>query len=152
MKTIIVGFAALLMGTGTVSALEGPGRALLASNAPLQISNDPVTTSQLGGGLQKAFIPPYSGTVRVKWEIRSHNGSAVPSEAYVQNLSQCGHQIMTMAFVQRVCTIRVTGGMPIVINAMVTDLNNQVSMRNVRLYYQVVDSDGASIVYELPQQ
>ena len=153
MKTIITGFAALLLGTACAAAQQqGPGRALVASDTVLQISNDPVVTSEPNGAVGRAFIPPYSGTVRVKWEVRSADGTQVRSLAYVDFLSECERLSASTAFVQKACNIRVAGGMPIRVDAVVIDsnTNDQVSIRNVRLYYRVVDATGESIIYELP--
>ena len=152
MKTIIAGFAALLLGTASVAALEGPGRALIASAADsdLQISNDPVVASEPGEEISRALIPPYSGTVRVKWEMRSLDGTQVRGTTYVEDLSNCERLTRSTTFVQTYCNIRVAAGIPIVILGSVMEPANRILLRNMRLHYKVVDSTGESIIYELP--
>jgi hypothetical protein len=155
MKTIIAALCVLAIGTGANSgsavALEGPGRALRASETPLQISNDPVLTGAAGDSVQRSFIPPYSGTVRVRWEFRSGDGTDVFSGVEVTHVSNCDRSTVSTAFVGKACNVRVVGGMPVTIFAAPKVGTNVVELRNVRLYYRVVDSTGEAITYEVPQ-
>jgi hypothetical protein len=151
MKTTFVGFFVFAIGVTSAFALDGPGRALVASNT-LQVANNPVTSSSArGSGVVRAFIPPYSGTVRVKWELRSGNGTAVNAYVSVAHIGECsGATVMSTTPVSQTCDIRVLGGFPVVINAYPQDSMNIVYLRNVSLSYTVLDSDGKAIAFEVP--
>jgi hypothetical protein len=150
MKTIIAALCVLAMGAGPALALEGPGRALAVSDTVLQISNDAVVTGEAGEDVIRSFIPPYSGVVRVKWELSSGDGTRLFSSAGVVHLSICERRAVGTAFVMKTCDIRVAAGMPITVSAWPSNGDNTASLRNVRLYYRVVDSDGLSIIYDAP--
>ncbi len=156
MKIIIAAFCVLAIGTsanvGSALALDGPGRAVVASAADddLRIANDPVLNGPPGNSIRRSFIPPYSGTVRVKWEVKSQDGTRVSSTAEVNHLSVCERPTSSAAFVQKFCNLRVTGGMPITVLASPDESANVASLRNVRLYYRVVNSRGESITTEVP--
>jgi hypothetical protein len=151
MKPVIAALSVLAMGAGPVLALEGPGRELRASDTVLQLSSDAVLTSAApGDAVQRSFIPPYSGVVRVKWEFSSGDGTEVFGSAKVTHLSSCERLTVSTAFVAKACNIRVAAGVPITISSEPDHVGNTASLRNVRLYYKVVDSDGLSIIYEAP--
>jgi hypothetical protein len=132
---------------GSALALEGPGRALLPSQTLLQAKNDPII-SATGEHVQRTFIPPYSGTVRVQWEVRSSDGTIVFGGAGVQGLAFCAKDTMSTTFTSKACHVRVAAGMPLYIFASPDSDTNTASLRNVRVYYRVVDSDGKMIVYD----
>jgi hypothetical protein len=113
------------------------------------VSNDAVLTGAAGSEVQRAFIPPYSGTVRVQWDVQSANGSEVSSGAEVAHLDECTRQTSGPGFKTVACRIRVAGGMPIIVTATPDQGTNQVSLRNVRLYYRVKDSKGDAIRFAL---
>jgi hypothetical protein len=147
MRRFATAIAALAFGIGPALALDGPGRELVKSTTVLQVSNDAILTGAAGEEISRTFIPPYSGTVRVRWEVRSLDGSNVVSTAEVKHLSFCPRKSTETGFILKACDIRVTGGMPITISASPDQNTNTASLRNVRLYYTVQDSDGKSIVY-----
>ncbi len=130
---------------GSALALEGPGRALAPSPTLLQAKNDPIISGEF---VQRAFIPPYSGTVRVQWEVRSGDGTLVSGGAVVDHLSRCQKDTMSTTFTSKGCNIRVAAGMPLYIFASPDSVSNTASLRNVRVFYRVVDSDGKMIVYD----
>jgi hypothetical protein len=152
MKARFVGFVVFAMGATSAFALDGPGRALVASNT-LQIANNPViSSSERGNSVSRAFIPPYSGTVRVKWEVRSGDGTQVSASGNVAHTSACSQQPVTSTSpVAQTCDLRVTGGFPVIIEAAPLDNNNIVYLRNVSLSFTVVDFDGKAIVYDITQ-
>ncbi len=88
MRNTIIGGIALIVAAAPALALDGPGRALIASNT-VQLAVLPVQSGEPGLLISKGFIPPYSGTVRLIWEIRSEDGSPVNTEALVSHMSQC---------------------------------------------------------------
>ncbi len=159
MKTLIAALGILAIGTGanvgSALALEVPGRALVASaaDADLQIASDPVLSGNPGSSVHRSFIPPYSGTVRIKWEVRSGDGTTpVFSNVEVVHVSACSRPSSSGAFVQKFCNLRVAGGVPITLTAVPDENTNVASVRNVRLYYRVVNSRGEAIIYEVPLQ
>jgi hypothetical protein len=147
MRRFATAIAALAFGTGPSLALDGPGRALVPSATELQVSKNAVLTGAAGEEVSRTFIPPYSGEVRVKWEVQSGDGTNVASGAEVQHLSSCARHSTGTGFQARACNIRVAGGMPVTVSASPDQATNTASLRNVGLYYTVVDSDGKAIVY-----
>jgi hypothetical protein len=147
MRRFAIAVTALIFGIGTAVALDGPGRALVPSTTNLQVSNDAVLTGAAGEEVSRTFIPPYSGIVRVQWEVRSGDGSNVVSTAEVRHLNSCTRNVIGTAFKMKACNIRVTGGMPVTVSASPDQITNTAALRNVRLYYVVRDSDGKAIVY-----
>ncbi len=157
MKTFIAALipalGVLAIGTGasvgSALALDGPGRALVASDTELQIASDPVPDRRPpGNGVGRSFIPPYSGTVRVKWEVRSGDGGQVFSSAGVAHLSDCARPTISQTFVLKACNIRVAAGVPITILASPSAGTTVTSIRRVRIFYRVVDFDGEAIIYD----
>lgn len=150
MRMKIFGLVALIVATGPVLALEGPGRSVVASNV-LQISTNPALTGDMGSNVSRAFIPPYSGTVRLKWEIKSSNGLSVSARVAVHSMSSCDSQDTTSAaFVSQTCDIQVAGGFPVVITASTSDGSTRVSLRKVEMLFTLLDSDGKPIRFEGP--
>jgi hypothetical protein len=147
MRRFATAIAALAFGMGPALALDGPGRALVPSTTELQVSNNPILTGAAGEEVSRTFIPPYSGKVRVQWEVRSGDGSNVVSAAEVKHLSSCTRNSTGTGFQKKACDIRVTGGMPVTVSALPDQSTNTVSFRNVGLYYTVRNSTGKTIVY-----
>ena len=147
MRRFATAIAALAFGIGPALALDGPGRALVPSTTELQVSNDDLLAGAAGEEVSRTFIPPYSGKVRVRWGVRSGDGSNVVSGAEVQHLSSCTRNSTGTGFVVKACDIRVTGGMPVTVSASPDQNTNTASLRNVRLYYTVRNSNGKAIVY-----
>jgi hypothetical protein len=150
MKSVFAGFVAVLMGTPPALALDGPGRALIAANTE-QIANDPVQTATNNAQVGRTFIPPYSGTLRVKWDIKSKDGTEVFGDVFVSHLSDCSKSSTSMSYVTQSCDLRVTGGMPVNLVAAASQASNTVYLKNVSLNYKIVDSDGNTIPYESPR-
>jgi hypothetical protein len=147
MRRFAIVIVALAFGIGPALALDGPGRALVPSTTNLQVSSNAVLTGAAGKEVSRTFIPPYSGTVRVQWEVRSADGSNVVSTAEVRHLSSCTRNATGAGFQVKACNIRVTGGMAVTISASPDQSTNTVSLRNVRLYYAVRNSNGKAIAY-----
>ena len=145
MTRFATAIAALVIGIGPALALDGPGRTLVPSTTKLQVSTKTVLTGAAGEEVRRTFIPPYSGEVRVQWEVLSGDGSNVVSGAEVQHLSSCTRDSTGTGFKARACNIRVAGGMPVTISASPDQSTNTVSLRNVGLYYTVEDADGKAI-------
>jgi hypothetical protein len=145
MKNIVVALAAVVLASAPAVALDGPGRALVASDT-LQLRGGPAQTSDPHSTVFNGFIPPYSGTVRVKWEVRSSDGTQVGVVVSVAHTSECDHVTSSTSFVAQSCDIRVVGGFPLAIEASSTGAAT-VTLRLVSLNYTVGDFDGKSIRY-----
>jgi hypothetical protein len=149
MKSAVVGLVALAMGASTAVALDGPGRALVASNQ-IRLTVDGPFAGAPGDDVRKSFIPPYSGTVRLTWQIRSKDGTDVGGEAFVNGLSFCPENITTSTtFVTQTCDIRVAGGTPVTVSSFTVNGTNVVTLHRVQLRYNVVDFDGKPNVWEV---
>src|SRR5690242_6838741 len=150
MKKAVLGLATLLLATAPAVGLDAPGRALVASNA-VQLRGGPAQTSDPGGNVFNGFIPPYSGTVRLKWEVRSSDGAQVGVQIQVPHTSQCVDSTTSTSFVAQSCDLRVVGGFPITIEATAQgDAGNTVTLRFLTLDYNVVNFDGKPIRYLEP--
>jgi hypothetical protein len=146
MRRFATAIAALAFGIGPALALDGPGRALFPSTT-LQVADNALLTGAAGKEVSRNFIPPYSGIVRVQWDVRSGDGSNVVSAAEVQHLFSCKKNSTGTGFVRMTCNVRVTGGMTVTVSASPDQITNTASLRNVRLYYSIRDSDGKAIAY-----
>jgi hypothetical protein len=149
MRNAIFALVALAIGSAPAVALDGPGRALVASNN-VRIATNAAVTGQPGASVGAAFVPPYSGTVRVAWEARSQEGAPVETDVGVMHLSRCSRTSSGTAFVMKNCTLRVAGGMAVNIEAFPDSGTDVVTLRRVELRYDVVDSTGETVVIELP--
>ena len=67
------------------------------------------------------------------------------------HLSNCQADTVTSTtFVTQTCDIRVAGGMPVTLSAFPFNNDNAVAFHGVKLQYNVVNSDGKPIVWEVP--
>jgi hypothetical protein len=134
----------------SAAALDGPGRALVASNT-IRLSITETLTGAPGATIERSFIPPYSGTVRLTWQVRSKDGTQVGTDVFVSHLSGCPEAVTSSTtFVTQGCDIRVAAGMPVNIDAFPDSGTNSVSFHNVQIRYNVVNFDGKPIVWEAP--
>lgn len=147
MKWLVIAGSLLAFSFGPALALDGPGRALVPSTSKLQVANNPILTGAAGEEVSRSFIPPYSGTVHVYWEVSSNDGTTVESGARVENVSVCKKTTSGTGFIHKGCDLRVTGGLPVTVSASPDQITNTASLRNVRLFYEVEDSNGKSISY-----
>ena len=150
MKSALVGVAAavtagIIAGMGAIApvlAQDGLGRALVAANVE-QILDAPAQASHQA--IRRAFIPPYSGTVRVKWDAKSKDGTVVVVAVAVKSLDSCSQQTTSTAYVSQSCDLRVTGGMPVMILASPDDSANTAYLKNLSLNYKVINSRGETV-------
>jgi hypothetical protein len=150
-KNVVLGLAALATAPTSVAALDGPGRALVASDQVRLTVNDTLAGAP-GATIARSFIPPYSGTVRLSWQIRSKDGTEVRARVSVEHVSQCDDATTSSTtFVTQTCDIRVAGGMPVTLAAMPFDGTNVVSLHGLQLRYTIMDSNGKAIPWELPE-
>jgi hypothetical protein len=131
----------------TALALEGPGRALIVSTTQ-QLAAD---TERTGFNV-KEFIVPYAGRVRVSWQYKTDGGGGVVVTASVtSNVDTCGKSTTSTVFTGAKCDIRVAAGDKITVSTTGSeDINTFMfatpTIRNVRVFYSVVDSNGTGLV------
>jgi hypothetical protein len=147
MRSVILALAVAAMSATPALALDSRGRALLASDQ-VQFASNPALASEPGGTVGKSFVPPYSGTIRVSWEVRSQDGTQVSVQLQVNHLSNCSDFTTSTSFVAQTCDIRVAGGMPLNVQAFAGG-TNIATLRRVVLHYDVVNANGRSIIWEL---
>jgi hypothetical protein len=148
MRKTIITLAALVAGAGSALALDDPGRALVASDT-LRIAYNPAVTGDPGISVRQSFIPPYTGTVRIKWQIKSSSGMSVGASADVHAISSCGNSTTSTTFVTQTCDLRVVGGYPVTVTGNTNDGGTSVTIRHVQMFYNVIDFDGKAIRYEV---
>jgi hypothetical protein len=149
MKSALAGLAAVVMATAPVVALDGPGRAVVASHT-LQVANNPLLSAPSPEHVTRSFIVPYSGTVRVTWEMRSKDGALATSIAFTEGLDLCSKSTTSTDYVTQSCDIRVAAGYPINIYAYTGEAGSAVYLRRVSLSYAVVNFDGLPIAWVMP--
>src|SRR5690349_9051484 len=103
MKRIILTLAVAVMaanfGTPAI-ALEGPGRALVASDT----ARLNAITLRSGTLVAKEFIVPYAGVIRVRWQaIRAGNPNALVALSVTSSIDKCGGSVTATSFATSMC-------------------------------------------------
>lgn len=140
-----VNFAAT---SGAVAQANDPGLALKASN-DLKLSAD---TLRSGFFVNKEFIVPHRGVIRVRYQLR-HNGVSSASVSVTSSIdpnNSCGASATT-SFVTKVCDLKVVAGDRVRVSGSglldpFTFMQSTISVRNVRLHWRVVDTTSAGEV------
>ena len=153
MKHSIIGLVsglvlAVAATNGAAAQTNNLGVALAASNV-IRLSAD--TTRTGGLGMTKEFIVPYAGIVRVWWQIKSNESGKVATVSAAGQIGNCTDSSTAQIFVTQSCDLRVVAGDRILVTAsgqvdLVTFINSSVSLRNVRLKWNVVNATGAGAV------
>jgi len=139
----------LAMASGASAQLNDAGRALVASNT-LRLSADTLRTG--GTTLVKEFIVPYAGVVRVKWEMRSGAAGKTATAIIASAIDACTSTNSTTTFQMEQCDLRVVAGDSVKAHAQGEFVSMPVpgfsptAMRNVRVYYNVVNATGTGKV------
>ena len=131
-------FAATL----TFSQTNGTGKALVASGT-LQLSADTVRSGPPPGEeWTKMFFVPFAGVVRVRWQLKSDgSGHKATTTIYsATGFDHCFASTTATTYQQRVCNLHVVRGGDIVASLF------SGRIRNVRVYYDVVDHPGTGKV------
>ena len=127
-----------------ISQANDTGRVLVASNT-LQLSADTERSSS-DDDILKKFVVPFAGTVRVRWQSKS-DGSApvlVLVESALGSVTPpdiCGFYTESTTYQWQACTLRVLEGDVIEVRAGAAS-GTLISLRNVRVYYDVVNNPG----------
>jgi len=121
------------------------GKALAASNV-LKLSAD----TERSGSIfvpDKKFLVPFAGIVRVKWQLKS-DGSGQPANIrVVTGIDICSASHPGPNYKAGTCDIRVVAGDIVHVQGSgtptgVLGMYSTAFIRNVRLYYNVVDATG----------
>jgi hypothetical protein len=146
--------ALFFVGTGVGHALEGPGRALMASNV-LKLSAD---TQRSGFFIVKEFIVPYAGVVRMRYQFKSDGLGpqtvTVSPTTSIDFNNSCGTTTSATTFQNGTCDLKVVAGDRVRFQAQgqmaIFPATGQSTptVRNVRLFWNVVDSAGTGSVLQ----
>lgn len=89
---------------------------------------------------------PYAGTVRVKWQLKSTDGGQVATIVVNSRIESCNSTTMQTTYTSEECDIRVAAGDLLLIMGSVSNSSASVFVRNVRVYYDLIDSTGLGAV------
>src|SRR6185437_12273291 len=144
----IAGFSTAASADKPAVLTSSNGMSLVASNV-LKLSAD---TERSGGIVPaKRFLVPFAGIVRIKWQIKS-DGSGQPANITAgSQLGTCSDSHPGANYKIGTCDLRVVAGDIIEVSArgtqnFMTFIFSTAFMRNVRIFYNVVDSTGAGQV------
>ena len=145
----IAGSLWLAATTGAVAQTEGPGRALAPSNTLKLSANATRTSTELFPQPLKQFFVPYAGTVRVKLQSRSSDAAKQVVITVASGVATCMFFVTDTAFRNDQCDIRVSaGGLLMVTAGANPTAPSTATVRNVRVFYNVVDFDGLGAVLQ----
>lgn len=142
------------VSTGANAQTEGPGRALIAADGRPKLSAD---TLQSGVAVQKHFIVPHPGIVRLKFQYKSDGGGpqtvsvSVTTAIEEPNDAVCSVSTTMTTFQSHVCDVKVVAGdrVRVIASGMFNPMpmgQSIVFIRNVRLYWNVVNATSAGSV------
>jgi len=155
-SAILLALSLTAAGVGTAAqALEGPGRALIASNV-LKLSAD---TQRSGFLIFKEFIVPYAGVVRVRYQYKSDGSGpqtvSLGITSAIDFNNTCGTSTSATTFQSGTCDLKVVAGDRVRLQAQgqmtfFPDPPGQSTptVRNVRLFWNVVNSPGTGSVLQ----
>jgi hypothetical protein len=122
-----------IIASGAYGLTADVGRALVASNV-LRLSSDAELS---GSGAIKAFIVPYAGVVRMRLQLRSDGIDTALAEI-TSRPGSCSKSTTSASYQTFTCNLRVVAGDRV--QAQI--FGDAVTIRNVRVFYNVVDSSG----------
>jgi hypothetical protein len=144
MKKLASGLSAAVLSslivTPAFSQMTDTGRALVPSNV-LRASAD---AERSGGRVGYAFIVPFAGEIRIRWEFKS-DGSGATATSEAGGLAHSCEPSTTAASYQRaICNARVMAGerLFVEVGSLASYRGHIAYIRNVRIYYNVVDNPG----------
>jgi hypothetical protein len=127
-------FAPLALGQ-----TNGNGKALVASNVLKLRADTPRSTAE---SVSKQFVVPFAGTVRVRWQFKSDGSGSMAYLSIHSEVDSCFASTARSIYQAGMCDLRVMRGGPISVSAYGGPV---VSIRNVRIFYDVVDHTGVGI-------
>ena len=140
--------AALSSAIASNTNAQNLGKVLVVSNV-LRLSAD-TERSGTNSSTVKQFIVPYAGTVRVRWQIKSGHIGAFANLKVAGSIASCSSGTLSQTYQGGSCTLFVVAGDLVRAFVAGEDLGggnfSLAFMRNVRLYYNVVNSQGTGTV------
>jgi len=118
---------------------NGNGKALVASNVLKLRADTPRSSAQ---SVSKEFVVPFAGTVRVRWQFKTDGSGAEGYLTIHSEVDSCMASTRQATYQSGICDLRVVRGGPISVSAYGGPV---VSIRNVRIFYDVVDHAGVGI-------
>jgi hypothetical protein len=140
---------ASVAATGASSQTADVGRVLVASNI-LKLSADTARSGTFQTAI-KQFIVPYSGVVKVSWQLKS-DGTHTATASINSRIQTCNSTTTAATFQTASCNLRVVAGDGVQVWAQgqiidfTTFTYSPTSIRQVRLFYNVVNSTGVGLV------
>jgi hypothetical protein len=151
MKAVIVTFLAALLSSAIITdaSAQNLGKILIVSKV-LQLSADTERSGTTSSTI-KQFVVPYAGMVRVKWEIKSGKSSRFANASVVGQIGTCSSSTLMLTYQAGSCELRVVAGDLIDVFVKGEPGQNGTNyslafIRNVRVFYSIVDSQGAGAV------
>lgn len=137
-----------VIATGAFGQNADIGRALVVSDN-LRLSAD---TPRSGGQTSvKEFIVPYAGVVRVELQLKS-DGSHLATARVTSLVAGCDRSAKAATYKDFACNLRVAAGDRVKVQAEGESLGggsfSTAFIKNVRVFYDVVDSTGQSKILE----
>jgi hypothetical protein len=134
--------------SGAIAQTQGPGRALVAADGAPKLS---ANTVRSGFAVQKQFIVPHPGIVRLKFQYRSDGAGpqtvSVSVTTAIEGINDavCSVSTTMTTFQAHVCDVKVVAGDRVRVFAQGTFSSmpigqSTVFIRNVRLHWNVVDA------------
>ena len=116
------------------------GKTLVPSNV-LRASG---AAERSGGSVGYAFIVPFAGEVRITWQFKSDGSGATARSGAGGVGHSCQPSTTAATYQQAVCDARVMAGDRLSIGAssLASYRGHIAYIRNVRIYYNVVDNPG----------
>jgi hypothetical protein len=140
--------AALSFAAASSAQAQNLGKVLVPSGV-LRLSAD-TERSGTTTSTTKQFVVPYAGTVRVRWQIKSGHKFAAAHIAVAGSIAKCSGSTLSLTYDGDSCLLFVVAGDLVQVTVHGEDLGNGEFalgyMRNVRLYYNVVNSPGTGSV------
>jgi hypothetical protein len=144
---LLVGVNCATITGASAQATEGPGRGLKASNSLQLSANTQRSTTEFFPQSLKQFFVPYAGTVRVKWQSKTSDAAKEVTISVTSNVESCLVPTTSSAYQTDQCDIRVSAGdLVLVMAAANFSAPSTAFVRNVRVFYDVVDFDGLGAV------
>jgi len=106
-----------------------------------------------GPSFFKEFVTLYGGTVRIRWQVRTSDGSqAVSTGVFVgpNPVHDCDTSTQSTGYVNEKCDVSVPAGVPIRIWVQVDSTNGPVKgfIRNAQLFFDLIDETKPATVLQ----
>jgi hypothetical protein len=142
LKTLLAA-AVVTFAMASGATAQNLGKVLVASGV-LKLSAD-TERSGTNSSTIKQFIVPYAGTVRVRWQIKATQTGAFANLKVEGQIASCSDSTLSKTYVGGTCVLYVVAGDMIRVSVS-GESATLAYMRNVRVYYNVVNAPGTGTV------